>query len=124
MESPSGAYALSNFPQRLGKAGEKRSKAFSVRLSNFIIWVWMKMKPPGYGQVLVLGSIWQGKPFWVQNSGPQPFIQRLLLVEQNLNSLARQLQVSLPLHLLSTSISVCACCLEGTLLRMTKRSAT
>ena len=28
-------------------------------------WVWVNMKPPGYGpQVLVLGSINQGKPFW------------------------------------------------------------
>ena len=28
-------------------------------------WVWVKIKPPGYGpQVLVFGSIYQGKPFW------------------------------------------------------------
>ena len=29
------------------------------------MWLWVKIKPPGIGpQVLVLGSIYQGNPFW------------------------------------------------------------
>ena len=29
------------------------------------IWLWLKIKPPGIGpQVLLLVSIYQGKPFW------------------------------------------------------------
>ena len=39
-----------------------------------LIWAWVKIKPPGYGpQVLVFGSIYQGKPFWVPVFDPQPF---------------------------------------------------
>ena len=35
---------------------------FSTMLEE--IWVWVKIKPPGYGpQVFVFGSIYQGKPF-------------------------------------------------------------
>ena len=34
--------------------------------------VWVQIQPPGYGpQVLVLGSIYQGKPFWVPISSPE-----------------------------------------------------
>ena len=36
-------------------------------------WVWVKIKPPGNGpQVLVLGSIYQGNPFWGYPIEPQP----------------------------------------------------
>ena len=36
-------------------------------------WVWVKIQPPGYGpQVLVFGSIYQGKPCWVPIFDPQP----------------------------------------------------
>ena len=39
----------------------------------FPTWVWVKMKPPGYGQqILVLGSIYQGKPFGHRLFDPLP----------------------------------------------------
>ena len=42
--------------------------------AHLSIWVWVKIKPPGIGpQVLVLGSIYQGNPFWVPMFDPQPF---------------------------------------------------
>ena len=37
------------------------------------IWVWVRMTPPGIGPlVLVMGFIYQGKPFWVPIFDPQP----------------------------------------------------
>ena len=38
------------------------------------IWVWVNIKPPGYGpQILVHLSIYQGNPFWVPSFDPQPY---------------------------------------------------
>ena len=41
-----------------------------------ILFVWVKIKPPGYGpQVLVMGSIYQGNPFWgYPIFDPQPLV--------------------------------------------------
>ena len=37
-----------------------------------LMWVWIKIKPPGIGpQVLVHGSIYQGKPFWAHIFDPR-----------------------------------------------------
>ena len=43
------------------KRSSARERAFCIAF----MWVWVKIKPPGYGpQILVHVSTYQGKPFW------------------------------------------------------------
>ena len=61
----------------------------------FLIWVWVKVKPPGIGpQVLVHVSIYQGKPFWGYHIfDPQP-----CFVKKCLDHHGRNLECSFPAH--------------------------
>ena len=47
---------------------------------GFALWVWVKVKPAGYGpQTVVHVSIYQGKPFGVPIFDPQPLGDGFLL---------------------------------------------
>ena len=61
-------------PHLHGQETQNQIKAMEATVSSKLVtkkepeekWVWVKIKPPGIGpQELVLGSIYQGKPFGV-----------------------------------------------------------